>query len=547
MIEDDSSPHSEQLPSWWLQGVLHDTREEQLRLKRRARREKAGLPPETENEENRGIEEEMRLLDTMPTDRDSETEGLVESAVIENAYTTPIDSSYSAPIGDTNYSNDLTAQSNFISKAEFSEQSDPALKGSLKSGKNMTREEEEEAVRRRRRIERAAGGSMRMSITMTSEEEAATVKYRRSLFSSPSQILGPNLLKSRRGNIKTIRENKDMDTDDEIPEDCLIDNYTPGNNRGRASENASQGGISENAFQGRTPKNASQGRLSENVNQSAVPENVNRRSMLKNASPVSSKEVIKNVSPIGPNLLKSRRGNIKTIRENKDMDTDDEIPEDCLIDNYTLGNNRGRAPENASQGGISENVFQGRTPKNASQSRLLENVNQSAVPENVNRRSMLKNASPVSPKDVIKNASPINASPISPKSVGPSPVRKHNGLSPVRGSDSGNKKAFVGGSFSHFDFAMQQRALQKERREKERHARESLATHHGASLEFDRVAKLKAKEKEERKKRMEADFNLKSFKAANLNTYTAELKKLQIKDKMKKKEAEENLKGYRER
>mmetsp|Transcript_11357 Transcript_11357/g.12694 ORF Transcript_11357/g.12694 Transcript_11357/m.12694 type:complete len:428 (-) Transcript_11357:19-1302(-) len=427
MIGENNSPRSEQLPSWWLQGVLHDTREEQLRLKRRARREKAGLPPETENEENCGMEEEMRILDTLATNGDI-TEELIESYLIENSDTVPINSLHRSPIGDKG--DDPTFQQNSIIQNEFSEESNSTLKNSLKVGKNTTKEKEEEAAKRRRKLERTLGGSVKLSITMTSEEEAAEVEYRRSLLSTPSQILGPNLLKSRRGNIKTIIEDKDMDIDDEIPEDCLIDNYTLRNNRERATENA-----------GRT----------------------------------------------------------------------------------------------------SVNVYQGKTTNNVTRNRSSENASQGAVLDNQNRHR-LKSVSPVSSKDVIKNASPV-----SPKSVGPGPIRKHDGLSPVKWSDSVNKKAFVGGSFSHFDFAMQQRALQKERREKERHARESLAIHHGASLELDRAAKLKAKEKEEREKRMEADYNLKSFKAANLNTYTAELKKLQIKDKMKKKEAEENLKGYRVR
>lgn len=108
--------------------------------------------------------------------------------------------------------------------------------------------------------------------------------------------------------------------------------------------------------------------------------------------------------------------------------------------------------------------------------------------------------------------------------------------------------AFTG--VSPFDFAMQQRAKEKERREKERISREGLAQHHGALLMADKAAEHKAKEEEERRKKKEAEELLKMFKAADLDKQyevAAELKKLQIEDKLKKKEAEEHLKGYRER
>lgn len=108
--------------------------------------------------------------------------------------------------------------------------------------------------------------------------------------------------------------------------------------------------------------------------------------------------------------------------------------------------------------------------------------------------------------------------------------------------------AFTG--VSPFDFAMQQRAREKERREKERLSREGLAQHHGAVLLADKAAEHKAKEDEERRKKKEAEDLLKMFKAADLDKHyevAAELKKLQIEDKIKKKEAEEHLKGYRER
>ena len=108
--------------------------------------------------------------------------------------------------------------------------------------------------------------------------------------------------------------------------------------------------------------------------------------------------------------------------------------------------------------------------------------------------------------------------------------------------------AFTG--VSPFDFAMQQRAREKERREKERLSREGLAQHHGGVLLADKAAQHKAKEDEERRRKKEAEDLLKMFKAADLDKHyevAAELKKLQIEDKLKKKEAEEHLKGYRER
>mmetsp|Transcript_19320 Transcript_19320/g.28591 ORF Transcript_19320/g.28591 Transcript_19320/m.28591 type:complete len:374 (-) Transcript_19320:8-1129(-) len=112
----------------------------------------------------------------------------------------------------------------------------------------------------------------------------------------------------------------------------------------------------------------------------------------------------------------------------------------------------------------------------------------------------------------------------------------------------GRKMNFVG--LSPFDFAMKQKKLMKERREKERRDREGLARHHGGTLELEISAKKKAKQEEERKKRTEAEQNLKAFKTIGIekkNEHTAELKMLQMQDKQRKKEAEEHLKGYRER
>ena len=128
-----------------------------------------------------------------------------------------------------------------------------------------------------------------------------------------------------------------------------------------------------------------------------------------------------------------------------------------------------------------------------------------------------------------------STSPSKDKSAPPPPTKKFN-------------TAFTG--VSPFDFAMQQRAREKERREKVRLSREGLAQHHGAVLLADKAAEHKARDEEERRKKKEAEEMLKMFKAADLDkTYevAAELKKMQIETKLKKKEAEENLKGYRER
>ena len=134
-----------------------------------------------------------------------------------------------------------------------------------------------------------------------------------------------------------------------------------------------------------------------------------------------------------------------------------------------------------------------------------------------------------------KSTSPFTtASACAPTSTAPSPKKFDT--------------AFTG--VSPFDFAMQQRAREKERREKERLSREGLAQHHGAVLLADKAAEHKAKDDEVRRKKKEAEDLLKMFKAADLDKHyevAAELKKLQIEDKLKKKEAEEHLKGYRER
>ena len=141
-----------------------------------------------------------------------------------------------------------------------------------------------------------------------------------------------------------------------------------------------------------------------------------------------------------------------------------------------------------------------------------------------------------------------------PSSVGEESARRSStsSASPTKRLVPPNPKkfdtAFTG--VSPFDFAMQQRAREKERRETERLSRESLVQHHGGVLLADKAAEHKAKEDEERRKKKEAEDLLKMFKAADLDKHyevAAELKKLQIEDKLKKKEAEEHLKGYRER
>lgn len=130
----------------------------------------------------------------------------------------------------------------------------------------------------------------------------------------------------------------------------------------------------------------------------------------------------------------------------------------------------------------------------------------------------------------------------------PSPVRSWSRKNSGTPTGKSYKTEFTG--VSPFDFAMQQRAKQKERREKERLAKEALTRHHGHSQEANRAAQSKAKEKEERRKVKEAEENLKAFKTADLDKkheVANDLKKLQIEEKQKKREAEEHLKGYRER
>jgi hypothetical protein len=54
-----------QLPSWWLESVLHDTRDDVLRKKRRTYRNSVGLPQESIAEETQAIEMEKRRFDSV--------------------------------------------------------------------------------------------------------------------------------------------------------------------------------------------------------------------------------------------------------------------------------------------------------------------------------------------------------------------------------------------------------------------------------------------------------------------------------------------------
>jgi len=91
---------------------------------------------------------------------------------------------------------------------------------------------------------------------------------------------------------------------------------------------------------------------------------------------------------------------------------------------------------------------------------------------------------------------------------------------------------------SPFDFAMRQKAAEKERREKQRLAKEALSTHHAGSAEHSKAAKKKAEEDGERKKRKEAEENLNTFKAAEMDQTAqaaADIKKQQLQEKQAKK------------
>ena len=108
------------------------------------------------------------------------------------------------------------------------------------------------------------------------------------------------------------------------------------------------------------------------------------------------------------------------------------------------------------------------------------------------------------------------------------------------------KTAFTGAGA--FDFAMQQRAQEKERREKERLAREALKQHSAAALEAIRVRQQKQRDLEEKRKKKEAEENLKGFKNLVLDSRldkSAELRQQKLEDKRQKKEAEERRHDYK--
>lgn len=117
---------------------------------------------------------------------------------------------------------------------------------------------------------------------------------------------------------------------------------------------------------------------------------------------------------------------------------------------------------------------------------------------------------------------------------------------PVRLKERKFKTAFTGAGA--FDFAMQQRAQEKERREKERLAREALKQHSAASLEAIRVHQQKQRDLEEKRKKKEAEENLKGFKNLALDSRldkSTELRQQKLEDKRQKKEAEEKRHEYK--
>lgn len=108
------------------------------------------------------------------------------------------------------------------------------------------------------------------------------------------------------------------------------------------------------------------------------------------------------------------------------------------------------------------------------------------------------------------------------------------------------KTAFTGAGA--FDFAMQQRAQEKERREKERLAREALKQHSADAMEAVRVRQQKQRDLEEKRKKKEAEENLKGFKNLALDSMldkSTELKQQKLEDKRQKKEAEEKRHEYK--
>ena len=102
------------------------------------------------------------------------------------------------------------------------------------------------------------------------------------------------------------------------------------------------------------------------------------------------------------------------------------------------------------------------------------------------------------------------------------------------------KTAFTG--VSPFDFAMQQRAQEKERRQKEKMDREGLTRHHAQVVQIESATELKKKQQEELRLKREAEDLHKNFKndAGPSQFDTAgTLKKLALEQKNAKKEAEQ--------
>mmetsp|Transcript_36837 Transcript_36837/g.42012 ORF Transcript_36837/g.42012 Transcript_36837/m.42012 type:complete len:102 (+) Transcript_36837:443-748(+) len=98
------------------------------------------------------------------------------------------------------------------------------------------------------------------------------------------------------------------------------------------------------------------------------------------------------------------------------------------------------------------------------------------------------------------------------------------------------------------DFAMQQKKDEKERREKEKAAREGLISHRATSTEYRKAAQRKAETEVERDHRMDAQKNLASFRNADKDLEfqkALDNRKKANFDKLKKKEASEHLSGFR--
>ena len=178
----------------------------------------------------------------------------------------------------------------------------------------------------------------------------------------------------------------------------------------------------------------------------------------------------------------------------------------------------------------------------------------------------------VAGQHLLKKAGQLNKSATSPKAssnyVSTATDRRDHPMSPseatgdagaeARKADSGRvvamapkrrprvfETAFTG--VSTFDFAMQQRAQEKARREKERLDREGLSRHHAQVVLVDTATELKKKHLEELRQKKEAEKNLKKFKndhgPSQFDT-AGNLKKLDQEQKKAKKEAKELNHGF---